>query len=284
MTSLDIDQLRAFTLAADLRSFTAAGESLGATQSAVSLRIGKLESALGVRLLARTPRSVALTPEGRRFLEQARSILELHDRVLADYRGAPARRRVRLALSDHAVGPDLAEILRRLRQLLPGIVPEVEMGFSSAMRERFAAGEADAAIVRQDAGRMEGRELFEEALLWAAAEGFEPEPGAPVPLVVLDGPCGVRSAAVRALEEAGLPWRVAFLGRSVSALIAAMQAGLGIMPLAASHLPEGCAPVAGLPALPRDRIVLHTRLEDPTRRLLISAVRAAHAARRNRRP
>lgn len=279
MTSLDIDQLRAFALAAELRSFTAAGESLGATQSAVSLRIGKLERALGVRLLARTPRSVALTPEGRRFLDQARSLLALHDQVLADYRGTPAKRRIRLALSDHAVGPDLSEILRRLRLLLPGIVPEVEVGYSSAMRERFAAGEADAAIVRQEAGRAEGRELFEDPLLWAAAAGFEPDPHEPVPLIVLDGSCGVRSAAIRALEEAGLAWRIAFLGGSVSALIAAMRAGLGVAPIGASHLPDGGVRLDGLPALPRDRIVLHTRLEDPTRRLLVSAVRAAHAAR-----
>jgi DNA-binding transcriptional LysR family regulator len=72
MRTLDLDQLRAFVVVSDLRSFTAAGACLGASQSAMSLRLNKLEQSVGLRLLGRTPRAVALTPDGTRFLPHAR--------------------------------------------------------------------------------------------------------------------------------------------------------------------------------------------------------------------
>jgi DNA-binding transcriptional LysR family regulator len=57
------------------RSFARAGEALGMTTSGVSRAIGRLEERLGIRLLDRTPRSVALTDEGKRFYEQVGPLL-----------------------------------------------------------------------------------------------------------------------------------------------------------------------------------------------------------------
>jgi DNA-binding transcriptional LysR family regulator len=57
------------------RSFARAGEALGITTSGVSRSIARLEDRLGIRLLDRTPRSVALTDEGKRFYEQVGPLL-----------------------------------------------------------------------------------------------------------------------------------------------------------------------------------------------------------------
>jgi len=57
------------------RSFVRAGEALGITTSGVSRSIARLEERLGIRLLDRTPRSVALTDEGKRFYEQVGPLL-----------------------------------------------------------------------------------------------------------------------------------------------------------------------------------------------------------------
>src|SRR5580700_1098678 len=57
------------------RSFVRAGEALGITTSGVSRSIARLEDRLGIRLLDRTPRSVALTDEGKRFYEQVGPLL-----------------------------------------------------------------------------------------------------------------------------------------------------------------------------------------------------------------
>ena len=72
MKSMDVDAVRAFLLAADLQSFTRAADVLGTTQSAISLKLRRLEAQLGRRLLERTPRRVRLSAEGLAFLGVAR--------------------------------------------------------------------------------------------------------------------------------------------------------------------------------------------------------------------
>lgn len=67
MTDLDMDLLRAFVRVAETGSFTRAGQMTGASQSAVSVKIKKLEDRLGNTLLSRSPRSVRLTSFGARF-------------------------------------------------------------------------------------------------------------------------------------------------------------------------------------------------------------------------
>lgn len=276
MRTLDLDQLRAFVMAADLRSFTAAGTCLGATQSAISLRIARLEETTGRRLMARTPRAVGLTPDGTRLLVHARAILAAHDRAVDDLEGGASRSTIRLAVSDHAAGRHLTTALAGLRLALPLLVPDVVVGLSTTMREAYDRGEADAAIVRQETGRRDGAVLFRDPLAWAAAPEFNRDAREPVPLVALHGACGVKTASTRALDAAGLPWRYAFLGGSVSALQAAVMAGLGVGAFGRRHLPDGCVPLdQALPSLPTGNVVLHCRLDGETRRVLATAFRSA---------
>lgn len=70
MRMLDLEAVQAFVLTADLKSFTRAAEAMDSTQSAVSLKIKRLEDALGRRLLERTPRLVRLSQDGRRSLRR----------------------------------------------------------------------------------------------------------------------------------------------------------------------------------------------------------------------
>ena len=73
-------------------SFTAAGRDLGLSPSAVSKQIGRLEDRLGVRLLNRTTRKVAMTEEGAAFFEHAKRIiadLDEAEQALSHLRAAP---------------------------------------------------------------------------------------------------------------------------------------------------------------------------------------------------
>lgn len=273
MRHLDLDQLRAFLAVADLRGFTTAGDALGATQSAISLRIARLEERLGKRLLARTPRSVSLTGEGERFLPHARAIVAAHDAALAEMDGVPREAaRLRLAVSDHAAGGRLPQALLRLRETLPGHTLDVLVGLSTEMREAYDAGEADAAVVRQDAGRREGTPLLHDPLVWVSARSFSLRRDQPIDLVALRGPCGVKTAMMRALDSAALPWRLVFEGGSVMALQAAVEAGLGLSVFGRASVPAACTTIArGLPKLPPERVVMHTRLPAPVRSTLAAA-------------
>lgn len=68
--------IEAFVRVAELGSITRAARSLHITASAASRRIAQLEDELGVRLFHRTTRALALSDEGRAFLERCRRILE----------------------------------------------------------------------------------------------------------------------------------------------------------------------------------------------------------------
>src|SRR5258705_4005007 len=81
MENEDLNVLKALLAVAEERSFTAAAKRLGVSQSALSHSIRGLEERLGVRLLARTTRSVAPTDAGAEFLAQLSP-------ALADIRGA----------------------------------------------------------------------------------------------------------------------------------------------------------------------------------------------------
>jgi DNA-binding transcriptional LysR family regulator len=90
-----LDAMNTFVTVADQRSFVGAARKLGLSPSAVTRTIGALEEHLGLRLLQRTTRSVALTDEGARYLLRARRILaeveEAEDEALAD-RATPTGR------------------------------------------------------------------------------------------------------------------------------------------------------------------------------------------------
>ncbi|WP_118182685.1 LysR family transcriptional regulator [Paraburkholderia phosphatilytica] len=77
---IDTLGVQAFVAIADGGSFKRAAETLHVTQTAITQRLRKLEEFLGVALIERTTRSIALTDTGSRFLPQARRLLgELSD-------------------------------------------------------------------------------------------------------------------------------------------------------------------------------------------------------------
>ncbi|WP_106398430.1 LysR family transcriptional regulator [Actinocorallia populi] len=80
---LDLGQVRAFVLAAEELHFGRAAERLALSQQALSKRIARLESLLGVRLLERGGQGVRPTEDGRRFLGPARLALAAGDAATA---------------------------------------------------------------------------------------------------------------------------------------------------------------------------------------------------------
>ena len=111
MKMLDLEAVQAFVLTADLKSFTRAAEAMDSTQSAVSLKIKRLEDALGRRLLERTPRLVRLSQDGAAFLVAARELVAAHEGALGAF--GVERRRLSVGISHHIVGAELP----RLRSL-----------------------------------------------------------------------------------------------------------------------------------------------------------------------
>ncbi|MGF6761842.1 DNA-binding transcriptional LysR family regulator [Paraburkholderia sp. GAS33] len=266
MKVLDLDAVRAFVLVADLHSFTRAADALDTTQSAVSLKLKRLEAHLGKQLVERTPRVVRLSADGHAFLMAARDLLNAHERALGSL--SVERRRLALGLSEHVAGRDLPDLLAKLNSYDPGLVIELHLGMSSALLAQFDERRLDAVIVRyepEDAPRDDATVLFSEPLGWLAAPEWLLRVGEPLPLALLTAPCNVRAVAIHSLDEADIAWREAFVGGGVAAVGAAAAAGLAVAPLARRVAPRRLIDVGarlGLPRLPESRVTLHSRLRD----------------------
>lgn len=123
----DLDDLAAFAAVARARGFTRAAAELGLSPSALSHAMRSLEARLGVRLLARTTRSVAPTAAGERLLRSLDPALEEVARglsALADWRGVPSGA-IRLTTFGYAARTVLAPTLPGFLRDHPDISVEV---------------------------------------------------------------------------------------------------------------------------------------------------------------
>ncbi len=274
---LDLDAVQTFIRIADLGSFTRAAEATRTTQSAVSLKLKRLEERLGCRLIERTPRSVRLSAKGETFLHHARELLALHDRTFSAF--AETRQRLTLGISDHVAGPELPALIARIKAQDPQLLIEIRIGSSGDLLLAYDRRELDAVLSRLYTGREDGRVLTEESFGWYAAPDWEYRSDAPLPVATMPDPCGVRTLASDLLEEAGINWTETFVGGGVAAVSAAVMAGLGVAALSRRMLPLGAVEVGqklGLPALPRLPILLHTRLKDNRSENALNALSAAY--------
>src|SRR5215207_9669134 len=79
LTTMDLNLVTAFVRVVEQQSFTGAAKALNLPKSSVSRRVTELEEELGVQLLHRTTRKLALTEAGRSYYEQAeRALTELN--------------------------------------------------------------------------------------------------------------------------------------------------------------------------------------------------------------
>jgi DNA-binding transcriptional LysR family regulator len=276
MTALDVDAVQAFVLVAEFQSFTRAAEALGTSQAAISVKLKRLEERLGAKLLERTPRLVRLSARGAAFLAPAREFVAAHGRALAGLIEAPQR--LVLGITDQFSGPKLPVLLARLHAHDPVLRIEVRIESSRSLLEAFDRGLIDAAIVRREDDRRDGELLGQERFGWFAAPTFVYVPGTILRLASLAQTCGIRTAATRALDQAGITWAEVFVGGGMAAVTAAVSAGLAVGALAKSVAPADAVDVGdrfGLPTLPPAEIVLHSSLSDARSRTALRVVAAA---------
>ena len=139
-----LNDLLAFVAVARARSFTRAAAQLGVSQPALSQTVRGLEARLGVRLLARTTRSVAPTEAGERLLDAVGprfAEIEAGLATLAEMRDKPAGT-LRITAAEHAAHTVLWPALRRLLPDYPDIKVEtvVDSGLTDIVAERIDAG------------------------------------------------------------------------------------------------------------------------------------------------
>jgi DNA-binding transcriptional LysR family regulator len=256
---LDTDQLRSFLAIVDTGSFTKAAERVHKTQSAVSMHVRRLEEQLGCALFVKQGRGARLTAEGEHLIEFARRIIQVEAGALAALSRKGLRGAVRLGIPDDYAEAFLAEILSRFNRRHPLVEVSVVCEASLELAAQVSAGALELALVTDQQAIREFELLREEPLVWAAAERFRIEDGAPLPLALGSATCIWRRAAEDALAAATRPTRGLFFSKNFTAIGTVVRAGLAATILPASMVGAGLrrlGPNEGLPELPLTRMGL----------------------------
>ena len=240
---MEFRQVEAFIAVAEELHFGRAAARLHTTQPPLSRQIRQLERTLGVSLLNRTTRQVALTPVGAAFLPAAYEVVRAVEEAAA-VAGAAASGEVgtvRLGMAGIGSIARLPELVKRLNAERPGIELAV-MGqvYSPAGFDMVADGRLDLAFVRLPALR-EGvatRVVFDEELILAVAKDHPLAGAESVELAELAGerfitfpPGGVsslRGVMVDACLGAGFTPRIVQSAPETTVIMAMVAAGLGV--------------------------------------------------------
>jgi DNA-binding transcriptional LysR family regulator len=161
---VELRHLRAFLAVVDDGSFTAAARRLGVAQSAVSQLLRTLEDHLGVLLLNRTTRSVALTPAGEQFADRLRPALAAVDGALAHVRAIATPGLLRVGFKAGGVGPLLTEVLHAYSAAHPTVQVELTRMDWTDDLTALRLGSLDVVLARPplDARGLHARELLSD--------------------------------------------------------------------------------------------------------------------------
>ncbi len=248
MNSPELRQLRHFVAVAEQLHFGRAAAALHMSQPPLSRSIQDLERRLGATLLARSRRKVELTPEGARFLEEAKRVLGQLERAVLEVgrMAAGAGGRLRLgfvSLADYGVLPELLKAYKASR---PGVSLALREMLSPEQGAALAAGELDFGLLLPPvAGDLEHlvvqRERFVAALpsrhqlargrgrisvRELAGEAFVMAPRAIAP--------GLHDIVAMLAARAGFSPRVAQEAIQMQTVVSLVSSGLGVAVVPAS--------------------------------------------------
>ncbi len=146
---LSLEQIKMFTLAAELGSFSACARKMGKVQSAVSHGINTLEIDLGVDLFNRTSRNPTLTDAGERLIRSARNLLAQADEFERIAQSIERREEsaITIAIDDGVYSDELVALFKRLDKQFPTIQIDVLNLASGDISTEVASGEVDIGVM-----------------------------------------------------------------------------------------------------------------------------------------
>ncbi|WP_170758601.1 LysR family transcriptional regulator [Ruegeria lacuscaerulensis] len=227
MRNLDITTLRSFVAVADHGGVTRAAGFLHLTQSAVSMQLKRLEELLGLELLDRSGRTIALTASGEQLLAYARRMIALNDEVISKLTDQAFEGEVVLGVPHDIVYPAIPRVLQRFNADFPRVRVQLVSSYSLQLKDMYKRGECDL-ILTTEANGGEGAETIAELpLRWIGAPGGSAWRKRPIPLA-LGRRCLFRPQVIAALDEAGIPWELSVETENDRTIEATVSADLAV--------------------------------------------------------
>lgn len=257
---LDTELLTTFVAICETRGFTAAGNVVGRTQSAVSMQVKRLEAQLGCRLFHRSPHGLSLTPKGELLLTHARRILHAQREAMIAFDRNAVSGVVTLGIPNDYAYRLLPRVLAEFAELYPRATVDVLCEQSKDLVGRIRDGSLDLAFVTEGEGPGGGHIVHSEPCAWVTGVTGSAHCQTPLPLAAFHEGCTYRRWMLEALARAGRDYRIAFTSLSMTGIQSAVRAGLAVSVMATSSVLDGMRVLAaeeGFPPLPQ----LNVRLQ-----------------------
>ncbi len=228
-SDIPIALYRTFVVISEVGSFTKAAEELKLTQSAISAQMKRLQKLVGGSLFVKQAVGIGLSDLGLWVEEYARRILILNDQVMAVAGRAFHEETVYLGIQSLFASKMLPDVLNKCSgnenkncQIVCGSAPY--------LTEKLRAGYVDMAVMLPMSElRLNALAEWAEKMVWVRAAHLPPLNGnEPVPLVHREAGL-VDRRVMKLLDEQGVPYRVAFGATDMGTLLAAVEAGMGVL-------------------------------------------------------
>ncbi|WP_369990830.1 LysR family transcriptional regulator [Pseudomonas xanthosomatis] len=247
--NFDLNDLQAFRAVVEQGSFRRAADAIRITQSALSRRIEKLESALGVKLLERTTRKVSLTNVGRAFLPQVERLLDDLDLALLSVGDGGALRTGSLTIAcvPSAAYYFMPDAIRSFHGQYPRIKIHLFDASANEVSAAVASGEADFGLsfTGNLAPEIEFSPLLEERYVMACRKDHPLAGQAQVTwaqvyehdFITLGRSSGNRLVLDRALAGVAVGRESVCEARHVTTVLGLVEAGLGVAAVPSIAMP-----------------------------------------------
>ena len=256
----DLELLKTFVCVVDEGSFTRAAERVHRTQSTVSQQVRKLEELVGHSLLLRdrTGQNISVTEHGELLIHYARRLLALSSEAVEALASDLDLEILRIGVPEDFDARRMAVILAGFNRARPQARLETISGMSTDLKQKLSTGALDIALVKREPDSGPCWAAWPEVLVWVKGAGVDSANGV-LPLALFPQGCIYRQRAIRLLDVAQRPWRVAFGSHSLTGIQAAVTSGLGVSVLPASAVLPEHSVCTDLPELPPTELALISR-------------------------
>lgn len=255
---MNIDAIKTFLAVSEHASFSAAASALDLTQPAISKRISVLEADLGVKLLDRADKTVALTPAGKKLVPRARLILAEIDktRISLTTGEDSLAGNLQLATNHHMGIWRLPHLLESFRQEHPKVAMDLQFMDSEAAYRSIQSRDIELALITLPSSSRTSR--FEHIPIWtenlcfvtASTDPLLDEPDisldtlARYPAVLPDDTTYTGRIIRRLFSQAGLSLQVSTSTNYLETLKMLSSIGFGWTMVPTSMVDESLTPLA----------------------------------------
>lgn len=278
--NITVKQLKAFVAVAKTRSFAEAAELVYLSQPALSISIKNLEEAVGGALLARTTRTLALTPEGEAFYPVAERLLADWDDAMLELHNLFSLKRGKLTVAamPSFASYQLPTVIGAYRERYPAINVTVQDVVAETVLDMVRSGRVEIGIAFDPGREMEDlnfETLFDDRFVVALPPGHSLLADnalswnqlQPFSFIALQRPSSIRELIDRTLGENSLKPNIQFESHQLVTIIRMVVCGLGVSVVPSLCIPQieqlgGCWRPLTAPAITR-RVGIFTRKRYP---------------------